>query len=406
MTCSPARLAANRANALKSTGPVTDGGKAVSRANALKHGLTGAGVALPTEDVAAVAHRFEELAGEFRPSSPMARLLVGRVAMLSVRLERAVRQETAALAVRVGNAEGDFDAARVAEAERLLHWIGSDPATNARLLRRTPEGVDCLIAEWQVLKADLDYPGDTRWDYSHYQKADDMNGRRSDRIALSPYQALTFAMKGNFDHLGPDEGAGLDDLRRRRWARRRLGEVIDADVARLRAHRETLGVEAIAAERAGAADRALFDPSKEVTLARKYEAAAERGVYRALKELRVIEPTPPGSAPAEELGSFLPAEIELEQDVEPPIIPTVVPTSPELDQTTSPARSNLTPPRTVDEIHHGSGRDGGDDVMHQESTAHGPGQTEGLVDFIHPTGSSAHGGFESSDGIISTDSGR
>jgi uncharacterized protein YktA (UPF0223 family) len=34
---------------------------------------------------------------------------------------------------------------------------------------------------------------------------------------------------------------------------------------------------------------AMFDPSKEATLARKYEAAAERGFYKAIKQLRQME---------------------------------------------------------------------------------------------------------------------
>ena len=35
--------------------------------------------------------------------------------------------------------------------------------------------------------------------------------------------------------------------------------------------------------------RALFDPSKEASLARKYEAAAERGFFRCIKELRQLK---------------------------------------------------------------------------------------------------------------------
>jgi hypothetical protein len=35
--------------------------------------------------------------------------------------------------------------------------------------------------------------------------------------------------------------------------------------------------------------KAMFDDSREATLARKYEAAAERGFFKALKELRILE---------------------------------------------------------------------------------------------------------------------
>ena len=60
-----------------------------------------------------------------------------------------------------------------------------------------------------------------------------------------------------------------------------------------------------------AARRAMFDTSKEATLSRKYEAAAERGFYRALKELRTLRKPVKGLDPAakaevfrEELGSI------------------------------------------------------------------------------------------------------
>ena len=45
---SPERLAANRRNAQKSTGPRTAEGKAASRQNAFKHGMTGEGIVLRT----------------------------------------------------------------------------------------------------------------------------------------------------------------------------------------------------------------------------------------------------------------------------------------------------------------------------------------------------------------------
>jgi len=99
-----------------------------------------------------------------------------------------------------------------------------------------------------------------------------------------------------------------------------MGELIDSEVEGLRAHRATLDLEAIDRSRAGAASRALFDGSKEAQLARRYEAAAERGFYRALRELRrapattVVKPDARGPGPdlavaeAELLASFRAAE--------------------------------------------------------------------------------------------------
>jgi len=50
---SPEQLAANRANAQKSTGPVTDAGKQRSSLNAMRHGLTSHVILLPHEDMEA-----------------------------------------------------------------------------------------------------------------------------------------------------------------------------------------------------------------------------------------------------------------------------------------------------------------------------------------------------------------
>jgi hypothetical protein len=193
MSASPAQIAANQANSARSTGPKTPEGKARSRCNALKHGLTGEGVVLPNEDRAEVERRLAAFQDELKPSGEVGRALVHRAAVLSVRLDRSVSQETATLSGRVRQAEADFFA---------------------------PAGLDA------------------------------------------------------------------------------------ATVAQLRAE---------------ASARAMFDPSREATLARRYEAAAERGFFRALKELRQLErdakvanPDVDDATIRETLGSFFQLEKKLD----------------------------------------------------------------------------------------------
>jgi hypothetical protein len=125
--------------------------------------MTGEGVVLSNEDAAEVDRRLAAFESELKPSGEVGRALVRRAALLSVRMDRGVSQESASLSKRVRQAEADF-------------------------------------------------------------------------VALE----------------------GLDA----------------AAVARLRAE---------------AGREAMFDPSKEACLARKYEAAAERGFFRALKELRLLQ---------------------------------------------------------------------------------------------------------------------
>ncbi len=66
---SPARLAANRANAQLSTGPTSSDGKAKSSLNAVKTGLTGRTVLLPTDDSAAYQHYVENFFADWKPAT-------------------------------------------------------------------------------------------------------------------------------------------------------------------------------------------------------------------------------------------------------------------------------------------------------------------------------------------------
>src|SRR4051794_32714212 len=111
MPRSEAQIAAARANGLKSRGPVTAEGKAVSRRNAYKHGMAGDGIVLPPSDSAEVERRSRAMQAEMAPKTEMGRFLVDRLAELTVRVQRCSRHERAATEARVLRADAVFDEA-------------------------------------------------------------------------------------------------------------------------------------------------------------------------------------------------------------------------------------------------------------------------------------------------------
>src|SRR3954454_24664752 len=143
MPASEARIRANQANALLSTGPRTTEGKERSRRNGLKHGLTGQGVVIPEGDVAEVERRVAAFRAEMRPSGEAGEVLVRRMAVSSVRMDRAVEQEHAAIAANVARALEEFEApegADAATADRLRSQAAAvalfDPSKEATLARK------------------------------------------------------------------------------------------------------------------------------------------------------------------------------------------------------------------------------------------------------------------------------
>jgi len=302
MPASEARIAAARANGSKSRGAVTPEGKDRSRANAYKHGMAGDGVVLPPVDSAEVGRRGRAMQAEMAPKTEMGRYLVDRLAELTVRVERCARNERAENEHHVDHAGAAFDEARLAEVDAAMSRIGHEPATFARKLRSMPEGVDRMIAELLDLREELNTG---RWDNRHGERVAHLTGARFLDVPVNRVRALSEAISGDFEHLRPGEGEGLAHAERIDWARNAMADRIDLELERLLADREALDLAAIERDRAGAAERALFDPSKEATLARRYEAAAERGVFRALRELRQVEAEAEAATETEEAGEPL-----------------------------------------------------------------------------------------------------
>jgi hypothetical protein len=92
----PTRAAANRRNALRSTGPRTPAGKARSSKNATRHGLLSREELLPDESAADFAAFRDRMLEALAPEGDLEELLADRVVSGAWRLRRFVRVEVAA----------------------------------------------------------------------------------------------------------------------------------------------------------------------------------------------------------------------------------------------------------------------------------------------------------------------
>jgi hypothetical protein len=282
-----AQVAANRANAARSTGPKTPEGKARSRANGLKHGLTGEGVVLRPEDASAVETLALTLQNEIKPSSALARILVKRIAALSVRLDRCVEADQARTVDRVRTAVADFDAAREAEAIQLFETLGDCPALRLHQLERMPEGIARLKTAWNGLIADLE--ADRPWTHEHAELCEHLLGRRLGEINGALTVPVGRALNGDRGALPAKDTAGLDDAGVRSLARAYLLNVARVELARLKARFDEVDFSALVQARTNAPSLAKVDVSPEGLRVGRYEAAAERGLFRSIQELKELE---------------------------------------------------------------------------------------------------------------------
>jgi hypothetical protein len=131
MTMTPTdRTEINRRNAQKSTGPKTSEGKARSRLNAVKHGLSAAIPVLPGEDPDAFRQRVDAWADALGPGNVVEQFLVEQAATTSWKIERADRVEAARLALAAREAPDERARSRQAAAyglgEVLIGDVGPD----------------------------------------------------------------------------------------------------------------------------------------------------------------------------------------------------------------------------------------------------------------------------------------
>jgi hypothetical protein len=100
----PHRIKINRANAQHSTGPQSQEGKERSSLNALRHGLTGQIVVMPTEDLQAYQAHLKSFTADYHPKGATEAHLVQALADASWRLNRVAALETNVLTLGIATA--------------------------------------------------------------------------------------------------------------------------------------------------------------------------------------------------------------------------------------------------------------------------------------------------------------
>jgi hypothetical protein len=98
------QVRANRANALKSTGPKTEAGRAAVRLNAVRHGLLSSAPVVAGEDAGEHSALCEQLKGELKPVGILEEQIVARMAGALWRLRRLSHIEAGLLTGSVAQA--------------------------------------------------------------------------------------------------------------------------------------------------------------------------------------------------------------------------------------------------------------------------------------------------------------
>ncbi len=173
---SPKQVAANRANAALSTGPTSPQGRAKIAHNALKTGLTGRTVLLPSEDLAAYQAHIERTFQLHAPESDEEKRLTQSLADTLWRLERIPSLEAGIYAIgrrelAAQFAEEEDEAVRKAMIEaqiflsyrRDLNNLSIQEARLRRLYEKDEAELKRLIAERQKAEKDRQEREDRRW---------------------------------------------------------------------------------------------------------------------------------------------------------------------------------------------------------------------------------------------------
>ncbi len=311
MSVSAKQLAANRANALKSTGPTTMEGKARASRNAVTHGLTATVAMVGPEAAEARAARLASCHELYAPRDEWEYWLVDELAEATLKLGRISVMEILLREVAASRAEFDiWENDRRLDAETIGTQLARHPSKVVAQLKQTPQGCEWLIERWAML---LHCATNTSgWDEPQTALAHHL-------LATSePFQTTPI-------------GIALNELAEPICPEVTPAEVAREQIALLQATRDRVApIDEQARTRTEAGWTDL--PSHDAVLLRRYEAATRRHLIWVMNQMRIAglcdsnrtstrasRPTAPPPEPARPVApvaaqpASLPREVKVEQ---------------------------------------------------------------------------------------------
>jgi hypothetical protein len=263
---SAAQIAANQANAQKSTGPRTPPGKAMSCRNSLRHGMSGRGIVLPEAEEQAVAERYKEWGRSYDLCTPQEEFALREMVREAIRIERCNGDDVSLRGRAAGRAKTSWDDDRRIVAEELGQTIGRRPSLVSRKLQMTPQGCDWLIERWTALAFAVE--SGRAWEDEHRTLASDLLGVAPE-LRDGP-SALDL----------PEKDASPESIQAHRLA------TIRGEIDRLRARREGFVGKLDLDDRALTSAGVEVEPDRALGRLRRYASACRRRFDAAAKVLR------------------------------------------------------------------------------------------------------------------------
>jgi len=277
------QIEANRRNALKSTGPKTEEGKAVVRLNALQHGITAEMAVLPFVENPAdwEAHR-EGVLESLAPVGHLETILAERIAHLLWRMGRASRYERELIAVEQEKLEEKHFRY---ESEYGSLDVLRSTVKNSRKQRRVIDGLDSMKVR-EAINA-LDAVSIVEAATTRAEKVDlndfSLPGIPDD-LALEEFKSWTAGiLRDAIKAIAEHEGKSYEEM----LYAAKFDIAYEEAKAKLTLEKAELEI--------GRKRRThlLPDPNMLDTLSR-YEAHLERSLYKALHEIERLQATRAG----------------------------------------------------------------------------------------------------------------